>query len=533
STPLFPRDMNRISHACARVNVPAAAAGGAAVALYACAEYPVAVAGSVTVLAASTMTFLPAASGSRASALWAVTLAALTAGLLLGAGVRLATVVEEERRFLPVAPEEIRRVHGTVQGQTGRSSSGWTARLEVDRVDTSGGSYASRFHLSVFGLEARPPADGGRLLVKGRLSEGEHGSYMRAVSAERGVAPHGIRHLRRLLSGRVESALSQLDAQAGLARALLLGRRDGVSAESERLFRRSGTSHLLALSGMHLGVLIAPVGLVLSPIAGRRAAAAVSLVVVVCYVFLIGFRASLVRAAVMLAFFVVAVILDRRGEPMRILASAFLLLVLFAPGAVDGLSFQLSFAALAGILILGRGLDAFLLPWLPAAVRTPLAAAIGAQFATMPIIAATFGVVRPVGVGATLVMAPIVVLFLWGSAAAVSAAMLGASASVYHLGEILWYLERALLGTAEVFATAPGVRIAEAHQGSLGLVCVVLAGLLVLSQLSGWAPAVRRRGRSTGEADGYSHDPRDPRIAANTGDPDDVSVVLGRGRTQR
>jgi competence protein ComEC len=292
---------------------------------------------------------------------------------------------------------------------------------------------------------------------------------------------------------RLDAAVDGLGPAAWLARALLLGDRAHTPGWAAELFRQSGTAHILALSGMHLGILVGLIVLLLGSVAGRRRATVAAVVPVGIYVALIGFRASLARAALMFGLAVAALVAGRRVEPGRILGASFVVLAVAAPRAVDGLSFQLSFAALAGILVFGRWLDRALLPWLPALIRRPLAASVGAQLATLPLVIMAFGVARPVGIPATLVMAPLAALFLWMAVLGVGAGFVvpgAGSNAIPGLPQFLTVLEGLLLRSAELFARAPGVWVEARLAPVVGAVVVGLAAVVLRAD---HVPAVVRR----------------------------------------
>lgn len=471
----------------AEPNTPVAAACGAACGLYLTAPVPGLV---VSAVLASASTAVVARVHRRKPP--AALSAALCVGLLLGGAVRVALTVSAAREHLPVAPTAVEAVAGRVRRTPRLTDSGWGVELGVDTVRTGGGRYDARLALPVYGLERRPPG-GERLLVSGELARGERGWYLSAEGAAASQAagrgawgrPHALVTAART---GLESAVSRLGEASWLTRALLLGRMEEAPPYARELFRASGTAHILALSGMHLGILIGLAMLLAGPLIGRQRALLLSLVLVAAYLAVVGFRASLARAAVMFALGVCAVSLGRRPEPTRILAAAFIAISVGAPQSVDGLSFMLSFAALGGILVFGRRVDRMLLPWLPTVIRAPLAASVGAQLGTLPIVAAAFGVARPVGVVATIAMAPVAVLFIWVSVAGLvvtagsSAAAMAApgNAAVLLIRSVLAGLEQLLLGLADVFARTPGVWMGGAAAGVAGALLVAAAAALLL-----------------------------------------------------
>ncbi|MFP4374446.1 MAG: ComEC/Rec2 family competence protein [Spirochaetaceae bacterium] len=477
-------------------DLPGAAACGAAVSLYLTDAAPGAVTAAAACAAALAVVLLSLRSGSpgvRAAVRVGLLSAALAAGLLIGAGIRIGIWVDEQSRHLPVPATRVRGAAGTVRGLPDAARSGWTARVELEEVETASGSYRARYDVPVYGLQRRPER-GGRLRVAGRLIDGEHGPYLIAESPgelERGDPLSRVVEATIGRMGReVDRAVSKLGPAAWLSRALLLGRSDGAPAYAQGVFRRSGTAHILALSGMHLGILIALSLMLLAPLLGRRRALYAALALVALYLAVVGFRASLARAALMFALATVSVALGRRPDPRRILAASFIALAAAAPSSVDGLSFQLSFAALAGILTFGRTLDLALQPVMPAVLRRPVAASVGAQLATLPLLLGVFGVARPVGVVATLVMAPVAVLFMWLSVVAAVSVAAGGGWVLSAASAVLEALETVLLSAGEMFSLAPALRGSAEWAPIAGAAVIALGG--TLRWLEG-APAGPRR----------------------------------------
>ncbi len=404
-------------------------------------------------------------------------------------------------QYVPVSRTQVRSVGGTLLQDGRRTESGqWMTRMSVSRVHTASGSYDARFEVTVFTPGDRPSAGRGARFV-GELERSEPRFYFSAVEPGDYDAASPFGELRTATAKRLEAALSELGPSAGLARALLLGRRDGLSSYTQDLFRKSGTSHVLALSGMHLGILIGMTLLVLSRLVGKRRALCVALALTAGYLFVVGFRASLVRAAVMFAIVVAAVLLDRKPEPLRILSAAFVLVTVTAPASVDGLSFQLSFAALLGIIVFGRWLDRLAAPWMPRWVRSPLAASFGAQLTTMPLVLSAFGTARPVGIIATLAVAPLAVAFVWVSVVGVMVALVGggpwaAAGGVTGGGaapaaaggvsgllldsvrSLISVLEASLVAVVELFADAPGFSLSGT--GPIALVATAICAFAAL-----------------------------------------------------
>lgn len=271
----------------------------------------------------------------------------------------------------------------------------------------------------------------------------------------------GSPSLVAVTAGARQSIRGAIDETAGAAApllaALLLGDVGAVDPRIDLLFRRSGTIHLLALSGMHLAVIAMLVRALCRRIAGPRPAMALSLVASALYVMLVGPRPGLVRACLLVAFAALAGIADRPRPLLELLAAGFLVHVLIQPGAVSSLGFQLSYLSLLGISVAATPLSDLGRRWVPRAVVGPLAAGTGAQLVTMPLLLARFGQWYPAGVVATIAMGPLVLLFMSGGLIAVLVAMAGVSAIAAISVPALEALYHAIGGVAWVFAAAPAV----------------------------------------------------------------------------
>ena len=157
--------------------------------------------------------------------------------------------------------------------------------------------------------------------------------------------------LRRELSEGIQAALPE--PHSALAQALLLGLRGQLPPEVKEDFRRTGAAHLLAISGLHVGVLLAMTMTAATWCLGRRRQAylLVALTTIWFYVLVSGFPASVLRAGIMGSVFLAAVAL---GRPRSILPSLALSAAVMAginPKVLGQISFQLNFTNLAGIVL--------------------------------------------------------------------------------------------------------------------------------------------------------------------------------------
>jgi len=142
---------------------------------------------------------------------------------------------------------------------------------------------------------------------------------------------------------------------SGLVKAVVTGNRDNLSDSFTSSIQRTGLAHTVAVSGMHLAYLAGFLSLLLGR--GSRRAALMSLPVIVLFTLVAGCTPSVVRAAVMIIMLQLAPLLRRERDGFTSLAFALLLLLLHNPYAAASVGLQLSFGAVAGILLFSGSLQ--------------------------------------------------------------------------------------------------------------------------------------------------------------------------------
>jgi competence protein ComEC len=272
----------------------------------------------------------------------------------------------------------------------------------------------------------------------------------------------------------------------GLAAALLLGVKDNLDSVLAEKYRNAGCSHVLALSGMHLAIVAALAAFFLRRPLGLKAASALGAVLILLYVGLIGAQPSLERSAIMYLLGSAAVLGFLPRQPLNLLALTFVIQLLLRPSSGNRVSFILSYLALAGILTLGEFLHGLLRGRVPEFLASPLSASAGAYLATQTV-AAGFGVVRPVGVLAGLVIVPLTTVFMIAVIAALPLGLISPFLMPYldtALGLFYALLERVV----SLAALAPGI----VTNGWLReLIITLIAGTLCLGP--GYSYSTRRR----------------------------------------
>jgi ComEC/Rec2-related protein len=285
--------------------------------------------------------------------------------------------------------------------------------------------------LAAKALAAHPPARAGIGRGEARLAVGERLRVRASVAAARWSDPLGRQPpvvLRRPVveerapprgavlrlsetvrdAARRQALASLAPERAGLLVGMALGDTSLLPAELEHDFRAAGLTHLMAVSGANLAVVVAA-GLWLAGIggAGRRGLAAVGVVLVVLLVVVTRWEPSVLRAGVMAALVLFGVATGRGPGGRRALCLAVVVLLLADPGLAGALGFQLSVAATAGVLWIGPVAARALPGRIPERARKAVGMTLGAQATAVPAIALALGPVSLAGLPANLLGLPL------------------------------------------------------------------------------------------------------------------------------
>src|SRR5438876_1557438 len=305
----------------------------------------------------------------------------------------------------------VREAPATCQAMWGRGAGGLASRAAIvrlaDPAPEDGGLVEARVEggrcdgaLSMR-WPASHPARGGTLwLVAGRWT----GDARRGVLVARRVRQlDGEAKGRGALRDRLARRTGALfGARAPLVAALLFAPNAALDPEVRERYARSGLAHILSISGLHVGFLAAWLGLILRKVSlSPRHRAVASGVVLLGYLWLLGFPAPALRATAMLVVDDVARLRERVAAPRGVIALSALAVLLVDPLALHSIGAWLSVSAIAAVIWAGRATRRS--HW---SVRA-LAPAAAATLLTAPITAFAFGTVAPIGVLANLIAIPL------------------------------------------------------------------------------------------------------------------------------
>ncbi len=172
------------------------------------------------------------------------------------------------------------------------------------------------------------------------------------IGEQRGFPPlRWIEALRIRTERLTDATYARISLHARLVKGILLGKRSDVPSETLDAFRNSGTFHVLAVSGLHVGLVAGFCYFGFSRFRfPQKIICLLTIIAVLIYASLIGFRPSVFRAALMAILFLSATLIDRDADIFNLLAFAALALLLLNPHQLWDVGFQLSFVAVAFII---------------------------------------------------------------------------------------------------------------------------------------------------------------------------------------
>ena len=413
------------------------------------------------------------------------------------------------------------------------AGTGRTSREALNRTGSAGMMSVAEGAPATGRLQVRlnsgidPGRYGDHVLVSGRLrspqpARNPGGFDARTYYASRGVHAlmsvrdeAGYRVTRRNTSftwqtGVIDPLRNSIDRSidqtmrgdsAALLKGILLGERRQLPEDLLQTFRTIGLAHILAVSGLHVGLITLVIYTLLSVLRlPRNIVVAGTLGVLVLYAFITNLTPSVIRATIMAALFLAGRQLDRQTDTVNILAVAAIVILLIWPSALFDLSFQLSFLATYAI-ITGYPRMKELLPerisrsekWWARWLRDGLLVSVAAQLGALPVVAGTFYQVSWMSAVANLFIGPLVFLnTTFGVLTALTGPLVIEIARLFSAANAL--VLYAMIHLSKAFSSAPSALVEVPAPSILFFASFYGAGLLLL-----WKPD-GSRGRRTRQA---------------------------------
>ena len=326
------------------------------------------------------------------------------------------------------------------------------------------------------------------------------GAVERIAGAAPAAADLAVARLRQQVASAISAAVP--GPAGGVAVALMTGLRGAVTEQIWHDMQVAGTAHLLAISGLHLGLVAgtlffaARIALALAPplalrLPAKKVAASLALLGAFGYLLLSGAPVPTQRAFIMTALMLLAVMVDRNPFSMRLVAWAALAVLLLQPESLPGASFQMSFAAVVALIAVyetgvGRrrgqrgGLDTRLALYIGGVALTTLVASL----ATAPLGVYHFGRLPTYGIAANLIAVPLTAFWI------MPVGLLGLLLLPFGLGAPCFVLMghgvELMLAVAHTMAAWPGAAVLLAKPPVAALVATALGGLWLCLWRTPW-----------------------------------------------
>lgn len=331
---------------------------------------------------------------------------ALLAGIVF-ANCRIAPEVADAQRIAALAGQTI-TISGIITAEPSATSNGIAvslADLEVQDTVLRGTLYVQLAKTESSANLLRSD----RITIEGKLGDA-FGTYTgtmfrpEVVSVERSDPGDLAIKFKNFFADKVREHIPSPAADLGLG--YLVGDKTGLSEDFSDALRAVGMTHVVVASGAHLGILIGLVKKLFGKIS-KFAGLLFSLLAIFAFALVVGFTASMTRAALVAGLSLLFGYVGRRFTPLRLILLVAALTLLFAPTNLLNLGWQLSFASFFGILVLAPRLTHFLYggkkpPWLAAMLITSFATSLTCT----PLLIFSFGTFSLLSFVANLIILP-------------------------------------------------------------------------------------------------------------------------------
>jgi len=327
-----------------------------------------------------------------------------------------------------------------------------------------------------------------------RLGRGQFGGLVRPQSAYRRFCDALAARMKRILGAGFESRPDL----SGVYRAMMLGQKQDLSALQKSEFLRTGTMHLFAINGLHIGVVAVALHALLALCRCPRSAAAVA---VLCVLWLdvdtTGASPSAVRAFLMVCILETGHLLRRPSNLLAALSAAAMPFLLWNPTDLYGASFQMSYGVMAAIAMMGIPLAGWLQARFPACPHVPVplrhrtqrwcaasqhhllgAAGIGIAASIIGAISSVrfFGVLAPAGLPVGIVLAPFAMLVIVAGFLSIGAGLSALAGASHFLNGAASVLLRVIEAAVSAGLRIPGGNL-DAHFRAAWIGPAVLAAM--------------------------------------------------------
>ena len=247
-----------------------------------------------------------------------------------------------------------------------------------------------------------------------------------------------LSNTRNIIQNKILSA-NLPTATQGMLIAVLLGNNDFIDAQTRQDFSNAGVAHLLALSGLHIGILTFIFWWLLFPLdfcGLKKLRLCLTLLALCAYAAFSGLSTSVVRSTIMFAFVFIALISDRRPNALNSLAFAALIILTFSPNALYSAGFQLSFITVLSLVLFNMVCATHFKVRFLNQVASLFLTSLVAMSSTLALTGYYFHSISVIGVLTNMLILPIFPLFIFIGVAFIFLTVIGA-----HLQFVGWLID--------------------------------------------------------------------------------------------
>jgi competence protein ComEC len=295
---------------------------------------------------------------------------------------------------------------------------------------------------------------------------------LRVIGQEQGIMA-SFASLRGTLAHQMAACFPSATT-AGLSNAMLLGDRSNLDQDLKKDFSATGLSHIVAISGMNFAIIYLVLSFLLKPLLylrrGRQLRSLIVVPMMIFFALLAGANPAIVRAAIMLSLLDLGQAFWQKSNSLNALAVSALAFLAFDPQSLFSPDFQLSYAAVLGILLLQNPILHYFhrrMKWMPRGIASAIAVTLAAQAATTPLVAWHFQSFPTYFLLANMLVLPLVTLVVQIGFAGFLLIWIPGVAEVW--GGVMDFMLYVISAMADVTAQLPGATITALDVAQVGI----------------------------------------------------------------
>ncbi len=263
--------------------------------------------------------------------------------------------------------------------------------------------------------------------------------------------------------------------EASILEAMLLGDKQYLDSSIKDIYRKSGISHILAISGLHISIISMILALVLNAVKlNKRLSSFILLTILILYCIFTAMSVSITRAVIMTGIVLFGNIIYYQSDTYTSLGAAALLLLIYQPLYLYDIGFQLSFGAVVSIILLSPVLDR--LYFIPKQIRLYLVSTLAASLGTYPIMAYHFNTISIIGILVNILILPLMSILVCFGIISTIVGLFWIKASKFLCG-IVYYI---LIFYESVCNLAVKVPLSEIVTGKLNIILIFIYYVAIL-----------------------------------------------------